>query len=276
MSDEKVTIPSGMVCVTTYGTITAETVSALLALQRFNTENGLTAVDYPLVSGLLVDKARNDAVRTLLSTQHGWLLFLDADMTWPPDLLLRLIRTAYITHPHFDCVGGYANLRGDVGLPTMDTGTGTWEPHFPQSGVQEVMRTGGACLLVKRHVFERVAQPWFALRVPMSPIDAMREVDNFCRIKFNGKNPFRGLPGEFWERLEQCAVEDPSVHSFTPAEVGEDSGFCDRVRAAGLRIAVDTDVALGHVDKKITDWTTLKQALKRADDQRLLYCGVEP
>lgn len=269
--------PPGFVALPTFGHLTMPTVSSLLKLQQFNLVNGLNNVAYEFVPGALVAKARNDAVRQLLSNpQAQWLCMIDGDMQFEEQTLLRLLQTAYHTHPWMDVVGGYCNLRGGAALPTIDSGTGTWESHYPGSGVMEVMRTGGACLLIKRHVFERIPQPWFALRVPKRPIDALYEIDNYARIKFDGKNPFRGGPERFWERLEQCALQDPSVQQFTPAEVGEDSGFCDAVRAAGMRIAVNTDVVLGHVDTKIVTWEDHKKAMEESDWNQSLICGVEP
>lgn len=270
-------VPPGMVILPTFGHLTMHTVSSLLKMQQFNLVRGLPNVAYEFVPGALVAKARNDAVRTLLAQpQAQWLCFIDGDMQFGEETLMRLLETAFHTHAYMDVVGGYCNLRGGPALPTIDSGTGTWESWFPGSGVVEVMRTGGACLLIKRHVFERIPQPWFALRVPKRPIDAMYELDNFARIKFDGKNPWRGSPERWWEKLEQCALQDPSVTNFTPAEVGEDSGFCDAVRAAGMRICVNTDVALGHVDTKVITWEDHKKAIDDNDRMASLICGVEP
>ncbi len=270
-------VPPGLLVVPTFGHMTMQTVTSLMQMQQFNLTNALQNVAYEMIPGSLVAKARNDAVRKMLSLpQAQYICMIDGDMLFQPDTLIKLLQTAYLTHPAFDVVGGYCNLRGGVCLPTIDTGTGTWESHYPGSGIMEVMRTGGACLLIKRHVFEMLPQPWFALRVPKRPIDAMWEVDNFARIKFDGKNPFRGDPARFWEKLEQCAIQDPSVSQFAPAEVGEDSSFCDAVRAAGLRIAVNTDVVLGHVDTKVITWEDHKKAMDENDAQASLACGVIP
>ena len=273
-------VPPGLCVVTTHGSVRVQTVSSLLNMQRFMVERGVQNVAFDFRPGALVDKARNDACGQMLSMKEAqYLLFLDADMVWAPDLLMRLLQTAYHTHPFLDVVGGYAQLRGGPALPTIDTGTGTWESHYPGSGVLEVMRTGGACLLIKRHVIERLPKPWFALRVPMRPIDAMYEVDAFARTKFDGANPFMGGDEKFWERLFQCAVEDPStpaMQAYYPAEVGEDSGFSDRVRAHGFRIGVDTHAVLGHVTDEVQDWTKHKKFMDDNDRQHQLAVGLIP
>lgn len=274
---DTLTVPAGHVCVTTYGAIRSETVQSLMETRSHCEKAGLVNVTWRFVPGTLVDKARNDAVRGLLSDPNAaWLLFIDADMVWQPDAVLQLLTTAYAESPWADVVGGYCPLRGDMALPTIDTGTGTWESHFPGSGTLEVMRTGAAFILVKRHVYQTLKEPWYALRVPMRPIDAMLEVDNFCRIKFDGENPFKNLPSAAWEQLERCAIDDPSCShdQFTPAEVGEDSGFCDRARNAGFRIVVNTNIVTGHVDTKIVDWKQHRAAINDAAKNQRLGAGL--
>ena len=265
MTEQQIQIPAGVVVITTFGPIRHETAFCLLEMRSFSEKQGLVNVAWSSLPGALVEKARNEAVRQFLGNKDlGWLLLVDGDMTFQPDSLLRLLQVAYSEMPFVDVIGAYCPLRGELSLPTIDTGTGTWESHFPGSGVLEVMRTGAAFILTKRHVFERLQDPWFRMRVPARPLDFMYEVDNFARIKFDGRNPFRDQPGQEWERLERCAQEDVSAGGqFTPVEVGEDSGFCDRVKAAGMRIFVHTDVATGHVDTTIRGWLDHKTAIEK-------------
>lgn len=269
-------IPSGLVVCTTYGQITQQTAQALMELRSYSEKNGMNNVAYQMIPGTLVEKARNEAVRQMLRANAGWLLFVDGDMVFQPDSLHRLLVTAYGEMPFVDVIGAYCPLRGELALPTIDTGTGTWESHYPGSGVLAVMRTGGAFLLAKRHVFESLKDPWFRMRVPARPIDFMAEVDNFCNIKFDGKNPFRNLPGREWEKLEDAARNDPSVvaEQFVPVEVGEDSGFCDRARNANFRLFVHTDIVCGHVDQKVMTWTDHKAAMDRQDVLYRQVCGI--
>lgn len=274
---DTITVPPGHVCVTTYGAIRSETVQSLMETRSVCEKAGLLNVTWRFVPGTLVDKARNDSVRGVLADPNAqWLLFIDADMVWDPGAVLQILQTAYAETPWADAVGAYCPLRGDLAIPTIDTGTGTWESTFPGGGPVEVMRTGAAFILVKRHVYEHLAEPWYALRVPMRPIDAMLEVDNFARIKFDGENPFRHMPSAAWEQLERCAIDDPSCahNQFTPAEVGEDSGFCDRARNAGFRIVVNTNIVTGHVDTKVVDWRQHKTAIQEQEKQCRLGAGL--
>jgi hypothetical protein len=270
-------IPAGHVVVTTYGPIRHETAAALMEMRSYSERNGLNNVRYYTMPSTLVEKARNECVRELLRDPNAqWLLMVDGDMTFPPDALIRLLQTCYGEMPYADVIGAYCSLRGDLALPTIDTGTGTWESVFPGSGVLEVIRTGAAFILTKKHVYQALSDPWYRVRVPARPLDFMAEVDNFARIKFNGKNPFREQPGREWERLEQCAVEDPSAapENFTPGEVGEDSGAADRMRNAGFRIFVHTDVVCGHVDTKIVDWVQHKKAIADVEQTQRYIAGL--
>lgn len=274
MTDATIQIPPGVVACTSWGSVVSETAFALLESRSFNEKQGLTNISYNLVAGALVDKARNDAVRQFLASPAQWIMFLDMDMLWEPQALFDLLVTAYGSHPHLDVVGGYCNLRGGTGLPTMDTGTGTWESWFPGQGVVNVMRTGAAFLLAKRHVFERIPDPWFALRVPMRPLDAAAEVDNFCHTIFDGENPFRRLPGNPWERMLDAMVRHPSNQSpWVAGEVGEDSSFCDRVKAAGMLIGVQTDIVVRHLVRSPQGPDFHKEAMDKRDREVRLLTG---
>jgi len=254
-----------------------EMVQSLMDARATCDRTGLHNVAWNFLPGTLIEKARNEAVRALLRDPNAqWLLQIDGDMTFAPDSVIRILQTAYGEMPHADAVGAYCPLRGELALPTLDTGSGTWESIFPGSGILEVIRTGAAFLLVKRHVFENLRDPWFRMRVPARPLDFLAEVDNFARCKFDGRNPFRGMPGQEWERLEKCAIDDPSSapETFVPAEVGEDSGWCDRMRNAGFRIFVNTDIVTGHVDTKITSWQTHKEAIAKIQQQQRYVVGL--
>lgn len=248
----QVNVPVGAVCVTTYGSITHDTTSCIMEMRSAVEAQGLRC-PWLFVPSSLVDRARNQAVAQMLNLKPtmGWLLFIDGDAVFQPDAMTRLLLTAYQTHPHADVVGGYCTLRGEPYLPTIDTGTGTWESHLPGQGVMEVMRTGSAFILLKRHVFEKVPGPWYGTRNPWRPIDAMAELDNFAHTRFDGVNPLTKYPE--WHALLQCAKDDPSVRQRQDpaAFVGEDSNWCDTMRFHGLRIFVDTGVEVHHVDRVI-------------------------
>lgn len=278
MPEPQVEIPAGVVAVTTFGMVRQEMTGSLMELRSYSESVGLRQVSYQMVPGSLVEKARNDAVRGMLQAfdrKAGWLLFIDGDMVFAPQSLHQILSTAYQTVPFADVVGGYCTLRGEMALPTIDSGTGRWESHFPGRGPIEVIRTGAAFLLIKRHVFERMPEPWFRVRAQQRPLDALLEVDNMARCQLDGMNPFRTLPGDPWGKLEQWAINDPSATQWSPIEVGEDSGFCDKVRALGMRVFVDSNIEVRHVDTVIAGWDRHKEALRKQETMWLQAVGVD-
>jgi hypothetical protein len=257
---QAIEIPPGVLAVTTWGMVRAATTQALWDLRAFNDGQGIKNIHYTLVAGGLVDRARNESARGMLAganPRREYLMFIDADMKFAPDAMARILHTAYGLCPWADVVGGYCQLRGKPYLPTIDTGTGTWESHDAGMGPVEVIRTGSACILIKRHVFERMEFPWYGVRHAARPIDMLAEVDNYARVKFDGQNP---LLGDSWYRLEKCAREDAmeqrkNIASQQPggtiASVGEDSNFCDRAKALNFRLVVQTDVVCHHLDEEV-------------------------
>jgi hypothetical protein len=256
MSDEGVQIPQGIIAVTTYGDLTVETTQSLMQVQERLHALGLNNVSIRFVVSTLVDKARNEAVQHMLAdANNGWLWFLDADMRFDGKLVDLMLSTAFKDCAWADIVGAYCQLRGEPFLPTIDTGTGTWEAQPSNQGPLEVIRTGSACVLIKRKVFETLTYPWYGVRSSGRPIDALLEVNNYARIKFDGAFPFAGAK---WDQLVQCAREEAAeqhvkklpTHA-TYNTVGEDSSLCDKAKGAGFRIVVQTNAVVGHVTRKI-------------------------
>lgn len=285
MADEapkSLQIPAGLIVVTTYGSVQAETVQSLMDTRSFCERSGLQNAQWRLIGGALVDKARNDAVSLALSNpQCQYLVFLDADMAWKSDFLAQLLETAYGAIPLADIVGGWCPLRGEPYLPTIDTGTGTWEVTLPGQGPVEVMRTGGACLLIKRHVFEKMEAPWFGVRPVPRGLDLMQAFDNYSRIKFDGRNPFR--VHKEWDQLLKCASDEAvayrqqhptDLHGSQYTTLGEDSGFCDRAKGLGFRIFVQTNAVCNHVDRRVIGPDDHVKAVRKLERDQNLACGV--
>ena len=263
-------VPGGLIAMTSPGSIRVETAMALAGMMKLCMERQLP-VTLQHFGGALVDKARNDAARACLQNGAGYVLYIDGDMVFTPEAVFAIVQTAFTKGKDFDIVGGYCVLRGGA-VPTIDTGTGTWESHFPGSGMLEVIRTGAAFLLVKRHVFEKMPAPWFSTRQPNRWVDSFLEVDNFARTKMHGANPFRDLPGRPWEALLEAASKDSQTAQGVQYEIGEDSGFCDRAKLHGFRIAVDTDISIGHLDSIVLTGDTHKERMdQRAKEHRLLH-----
>lgn len=125
-----------------------------------------------------ITNARNTLVRRFLERedQAPWLLFIDADMSFDPDLVDRLLDSAHdVSAPIVGalCFGvnlgrPFATLYRFVTDEDGRTRTERFES-FPEKGKMQVHATGAACFIVHRRVLEAMtglegvdpAYPWF-------------------------------------------------------------------------------------------------------------------
>lgn len=256
-------------CVTT-GTVDPDYAQAREDMRAWNIEHGYRAVEYRTFHCVLVESGRDGVVSHALEQGYDWVLQIDADAApFTPDALQRLLVRAYVDIPESDVVGAYCQLKQAPFLPTIDTGTGTWEPHFPGEGVLEVIRTGGHFLLAKTQAFRRFPAPWFRTRIAPRAIDTLTEFDNLARQRLHGDNPFARTPA--WGELMEWARANAGGG---PSAVGEDSGFCDQLRAAGGRIFVDTDLVAGHVSRTYITPDMLRGQMQARESAIAARCGV--
>ncbi len=120
--------------------------------------------------------------------------------------------------------------------------------------------------MVKSSAWNRFGPSWFRTRNTLKPMDALREVDNYARVHNHGENP---LVSEVWQGLMEQATEEQGG---SVSAVGEDSGFCDALLAAGGQLYVDTNIVTGHVTKKTVKATDLRDAMR--DKQKMLALSV--
>ena len=124
-----------------------------------------------------VDLARNDIVRSFLDQgSESHLVFMDADMTFPPDWIPRLLlhdvpvisaRYHMRKPPYHPCF--YVKHR-------VAEGPHTYAPVHYGQGLIEIERGGAGALIVRRDVFEairfRIGDNWFRYqRGPSDPFD---------------------------------------------------------------------------------------------------------
>ena len=198
--------------------------------------------------GLPIDVARNmltvEALDAhIVAQRSGYkdapkvthLMWIDDDMVYTPDLLERLLAR------DLDFVGGLCHDRRHPFKPVIereistewgvDPGTYGWMFDFPRNQLVDVDATGGACILVKREVFEKVR------------VDDCRKR---CALATDS-------PG--YEKQLAKHVED-YTDWWTPANNeghSEDLSFCRRARASGFKLAVDTSLDIGHVGEVVID-----------------------
>lgn len=257
--------------VVTTGTVDEHFAQARENLRSFCDRNGFHAIEWRTFPAALVEAGRDEVVTHALKEGYDYVLQMDADAApFQEDSLAVLLKNAYLDLPHADLVGAYCQLKSEPFLPTIDTGTGTWEPILPGRGLIPVIRTGGHFHLAKTEGYRKVSPhaPWYRTRQALGPMIALAEVDNYARCKLHGQNPFRDLPE--WDQLVTLAKQE-SRHA---GSVGEDSGFCDALLASGGQAWVNTDLIVGHVRKQAISPRLLQEALEERRSRVRAACGI--
>jgi len=115
-------------------------------------------------SGTLIADQRNNLAKATLDEGQDWLLFLDSDMVFPSDALLRLLaRNA----PIVTC--NYSTRRAPA-EPVAFKRIGTLEKLYTEedsTGVEACAANGMGVALIHRTVFEQTPKPWF--NIPYIP-----------------------------------------------------------------------------------------------------------
>ncbi len=194
-----------------------------------------------LRSGPRVAEARSQIVDAFIDHHvHGdakaeWLLMLDSDMVFEPDLIDRLLETA---HPEMcPVLGGlaFAGVHGARCFPTIYKMYNEADGHvaidfvddYPKDALVKVGATGAACLLVHRSVFGAMRRPGPAPGESFDP-----KVHGFGTLANGQPNPFPWF------------AEGLTTEKGIP--LGEDIAFARRCMYLGIPMHVDTSIKVGH------------------------------
>lgn len=174
-----------------------------------------------LESGPNLAAGRNELVMKFLTySSADWLLMLDADGIFAPDLLERLMEVA--DEDKAPIVGGLCFSAGTDGvLPTLYDLVGSTEApqpvrytEWPENTMFPVFATGAACLLVHRKVLRAIRD----YRDPEKP----------RQFGFSAAYPW-------FQEID-----------FYGMRMGEDVTFCLRAGMCGFPVYVHTGIQLGH------------------------------
>jgi len=191
------------------------------------TMHGFDDVQFTWVSRhTRVDDLRNEAVRMAIGTGATHLLFLDADMTWPSDLLARIL-----AHHDKGVVSGLYFLKQwphwpvSLASPSVNLSTGGVDYIYDDAAVIDVhlrpaSLVGMGCTLIPMSVIDAMPSPWFE---------------------------YRQNSHGFWT-------------------VTEDVAFCQKVSALGCPIWLDPSIKCGHIGAEpVTEpWFLRSQVEQRA------------
>lgn len=156
--------------------------SSMLAMVNYSANNGIKIQDIGVTERLMIDDARNNLTETFLQSPTEWIFWMDSDMTFPKDTLVKLFKVAeeknakLVTGIYYQRKGlNYPVLwsRGDelesgdktsVNTPRAKANkyVGTFMfPHKDKKQPFLAHAAGFGCVLVHRSIFEVMPRPWF-------------------------------------------------------------------------------------------------------------------
>jgi len=119
-------------------------------------------VGYSHLYGISVlPKARNEIAEAFLKTPAHYLMFFDADLVFPSNIVEHLLMMDK------DITGAIYVAKSPPHYPILSKRDSQDIPHtlleFPQQEIFQVDGIGTGCMLIKRKVFEAMKKPYFAM-----------------------------------------------------------------------------------------------------------------
>jgi hypothetical protein len=208
------------ICMPCYGgMLTESTFMSYIKWSNTCRQLGLDWTIETMTNESLISRARNTLVAKFLNTpQSTHLMFVDADIGWEPWHLLVLLNADK------DVIGGLYPMKT---MPVKWVVNG-FEGAKEEGNLQEVSKTGTGFMLIKRHVFEKLARHP-AVKTFANDIGLPKELDPHMKTYFD------------------TAVRENRYYS-------EDWTFCENWRDFGGEVWVDKRVLLKHTGTYVFDY----------------------
>lgn len=199
-----------------------EYTASLASTLLFLAEHGIRVTFQFVVGSSVVHKARNELVAHFLASDFTDLLFIDDDMQWAANDVLRLLASDK------PLIGGVGRMRCQK--PNSDPSVWCWRPLRDgdgdlvqdDMGAVEVRGFGAAFMMINRRVFADMVEAH-----PDWKRDGVADWAADLRAHYF----------EFFATTERDEF----------GELSEDYGFCHRWRLLGERVWADPTIRLGHV-----------------------------
>jgi hypothetical protein len=193
-----------------------------------------------IIQGSILTVQRNELIQRM---KGDWILFVDDDMVWDADAVGRLY-TTMVVHD-LEVVGGLCFRRSYPHQPTLylrerpNDGLYHNLESWKDGEVIEVDATGTSFLMVSMQALEKL------IGGPMPPYE----------MRVNELLP-------------------PSIFRWDGVK-GEDIRFCEDLKAAGVKIFVDTSIKIRHIgDVEITDRHFFQAISEREPEAEALMRSV--
>ncbi len=162
--------------------IEPRTLQSMMTLVAYSVAHGITVRHIGVTERSLIDDARNTLAEGFLKSPTEWLFWMDSDMTFPPDTLVKLFDAAEAKDSKL--VSGVYYQRLGFNYPCIWTRgektesgqvTGEGDPrskynkflasfaiiHPDKKEPFEIHAAGFGCVLSHRSIYEMMDRPWF-------------------------------------------------------------------------------------------------------------------
>lgn len=163
----------------------------------------------------VVSRARNLLAKDMLESSCTELLFIDSDINFEPEDILRLM--AWVSDPKKGIVAGVPRVRdvNPVYIATLDQEENS-ELTMNRMGLVRAQRVATAFMMVRRDVFETLER----------------------------EHPEWSYHDKRSDRTLNCMFDFKVTEE---GYIGEDFLFCDRAREHGFEVWIDPTIKLGHM-----------------------------
>jgi len=225
--------PSVFVGMPCYDSVKRETVMALLKLfDQFRT-TGIKA-QFRTINSSLVTHGRNMVTCGFLHSGYDYLLFIDADVSFEPEAVIRML----VTKKDVICTPYRLKLR-DMKVKYPVSFKDAKKIDIEELGMVDIVEieAGPAGLmLIHRKVFERLMKKNSNYKITI-PDHKLKEMNDEVMGVPTTEDPISQYLYNFW---------DTSFYLSSGAWKGEDLAFCDLVRGAGFKIYANIDSETTH------------------------------
>ena len=221
---------------------------SLLQLHNLCTKNNIVLIVDLLGSESLVQRARNILTKRFLESNATHLMWIDADITWNPEHVLRLIGfnkdVASASYPkkylNWDRVK--ARLAAGEGEPLSQAALDfnqnqRQDVHRQEGSLLRVLHTATGFMLMKRATIEKLYEAY--------------KDDLYCI------NDILGSQVKDYVAIFDCMIEEE-----TRAYASEDHSVCRRIQKHGMEVWVDLAIPLVHTGSQILNGD-IRQRIRR-------------
>jgi glycosyltransferase involved in cell wall biosynthesis len=254
--------PKVALCIPSQRTWEGATATAVAALAAYSAMSGIE-IAVLNVQCSAISQGRNSTVTLALEQNMDWLMWIDADMTFTPDALVRIL-------DHGKDICGATYNRRTPNAQGVYTTLGKLvgdKPATMNDGLYEAALLPGGMMLVKAEVYRRIGMPYYAEAHAFPGADGLAGIKGLFRAYFSEEPP-----AEVLDSLDDTAFGAWIRDRYIVGDEGdratyfsEDNWFCRRARRAGYKIWCDIKLtgAMGHIGS-ITVTTDLPSDIEQS------------